>query len=202
MDALTLPLPQRRFVFLRHGQTEFNREGRFQGKIDVPLNDAGHAQAQTAAAALAGVEFSRVVSSPARRVLQTVEPLLRNSALEMHVEDHLMEMSVGSFEGQLIADIRREHGLQDGELWLSILPADAERWQEFEVRVCAAVTAWTEMHSDETILIASHGLVFHALAHLLTGQKMFSGNAQAHIFEPGRNSWTVSAIGAASPVPA
>jgi broad specificity phosphatase PhoE len=189
-------LPKRAFFFLRHGETVYNREGRFQGRINVPLNSAGVAQAESAASVLAGRHFSRIVSSPAQRVLQTVQPLTQTDAVPLHIEDHLMEFFVGSFEGKLIAEIREEHSLGGSDSWLSILPADAERWHEFESRVCSAVARWTDRHANETLLIASHGLVFHALALALTGKKVYSRNAEPHLFEPVGDGWTIAPISA------
>lgn len=187
-------LPAHEFIFLRHGETEYNREGRFQGRIDVPLTDAGVAQAESAADVLVNRHISRVVSSPARRVLQTVQPFLQADDIPLHIEDDLMEFFVGGFEGKKVADIRQEHGLDQGESWLSVLPDDAERWPEFVSRVCSAVARWTEQHAGETILVASHGLVFHALAEELTGKKLFSRNAEPHRFVPVGDAWAVSSV--------
>jgi probable phosphoglycerate mutase len=181
---------------LRHGETAYNQEGRFQGQIDVPLNRAGALQAESAANALADWSISRIVSSPATRVQQTVKPFLNGGDFPLHIEENLLELSVGSFEGRLIAEVRQEHGLSEGDSWLPILPADAECWQEFESRVCSAIASWTERHANETILIASHGLVFHVLVKALTGEKMYSRNAEPHHFEPVADGWIVSPISA------
>lgn len=189
-----MTLPKHEFVFLRHGQTEYNRERRFQGHRDVPLNDRGVAQAASAAGLLAKRQISRIVASPARRVQQTIEPLLQASQLPMHIEDDLIEFFVGSFEGRLIADIRQEYGLdEEASLW-SILPDDAERWSGFVSRVVSAVARWTEQHAGETLLIASHGLVFRSLAETLVGEKLYSRNAEAHHFRPVGDEWIVSAV--------
>jgi len=187
-------LPKREFIFLRHGETAYNREGRFQGRIDVPLNSAGVAQAESAADVLAKRQISRVVSSPARRVLQTVQQFLQAEEIPLHIEDDLMEFFVGGFEGKQVADIRQEHGLDRAESWLSVLPDDAERWSEFVSRVCSAVARWTEQHTGETILVASHGLVFRALAEELTGKILFSRNAESHRFSPVDDGWTISPV--------
>lgn len=189
-----MDLPERAFVFLRHGQTEYNREGRFQGQIDVPLNDTGHAQARSVVHALREIPISRIVASPARRVLQTVRPYEEANDLPVHVEDGLMERSVGQFEGQLIESIMDLNQLGPDDSWLSVLPTDAESVQAFVPRVCSAVRLWTEKHPDDLLLIASHGLVFHALAEMLTGDRSFSQNAEAHFFRPENDGWSVSAL--------
>jgi len=187
-------VPECKFIFLRHGETAYNREGRFQGHINVPLNRTGLAQAELAAGLLADRQISRIVSSPARRVLQTVRPFINASEVPLHIEDDLMEFFVGGFEGRSFASIRQETGLREGESWLSVLPDDAECWNGFVSRVCSAVAHWTTEYSDETILIASHGLVFGALAEVLTGTRLSSQNAKPHHFRPVGDSWAVSVI--------
>jgi broad specificity phosphatase PhoE len=187
-------LPKHEFIFLRHGQTEYNREGRFQGHLDVPLNDRGVAQAASAADLLANRRISRIVASPARRVQETIAPFLQTSQLPLHIEDDLMEFFVGSFEGRLLADIRHEHNLHDDASLWSVMPDDAERWPEFVSRAVTAVASWTEQHAGETILIASHGLVFRALAESLVGKKQYSRNAEPHFFSPVEDGWAVSPL--------
>ena len=187
-------LPSRRFLFIRHGETEYNRQGRFQGKINVPLNENGHAQAIRASDILARVGVSLVVSSPATRVRQTLAPFVRHSQLQPQFEEQLLEMSVGAFEGRLYSEVRKEHGLEEGESWLSILPEDAESWRDFVDRVVSGVARWIEKNSDETILFASHGLVFRALSQYLKGTPMQSGNAQVHVFEPYSTVWNITPV--------
>ena len=158
-----------------------NLERRFQGSIDVPLNDAGMAQAKEAARVLSAYKISRIISSPASRVLQTAS-FIASIETTVHVEKDLMELHVGSFEGRCIETIRKEHGLGEHESFLSILPEDADKWHEFVPRVCAAVQRWTDRHASDTLLIAAHGLVFSALAITLTGKRQLSGKAVPYHF--------------------
>lgn len=191
-----MKLPPREFIFLRHGETDYNRERRFQGRIDVALNATGRNQAARAAAILAGENISRVVASPARRVLQTVEPLLQVREMPLHVDDDLMEFFVGGFEGRLIAEIHDEHGLGDEGSWMSVLPNDAGSWEEFVSTVMAAVARWTGQHPGETVLIASHGLVFQALSESLLGERLTSRNAEPYRFRPLQSGWAASPLSA------
>ena len=64
-------IPRRQFFFLRHGQTDWNREDRYQGITDTPLNDRGVAQAHAAAAALMDSNIDRIITSPMMRSLKT-----------------------------------------------------------------------------------------------------------------------------------
>lgn len=188
-------LPRRAFYFLRHGETQFNLERRFQGTIDVPLNENGVAQAKTAADVLAGHEFTRIVSSPANRVLKTASFTAEASGAPMHVDTDLMEFNVGSFEGQCIVTTKRAHGLSEDDSFMSILPDDADKWHEFVPRICAAVKRWTDRQAEETLLIAAHGLVFRALTVSLAGEHLVSQNAEPYFFQPNGGGWDITRLG-------
>lgn len=198
LDTPTVPadlLPQRAFYFLRHGETQYNLERRFQGTIDVPLNENGVEQAKRAAEILAGKGFTRIVSSPANRVLKTASFTAEVSGAPMHIDADLMEFNVGSFEGRDIIETKRAHGLDEDASFMTILPHDADNWHEFVPRICASVRRWTDKHSQETLLIAAHGLVFRALTLALADQHLVSQNAEPYFFEPTTNGWSIVRLG-------
>ena len=190
----THPLPSRAFYFVRHGETQFNVERRFQGSVDVPLNDNGVQQAKRAARVLSGHSFSRIVASPASRVLTTAGFIAGYDETPIHIEQDLMEFHVGSLEGQCISSTMKLHGIESGASILSILPDDADKWHEFVPRICSAVSRWTDRYADETLLIVSHGLVFRALTEILLGQSKMSKNAVPFEFKPGPAGWTLSEL--------
>jgi broad specificity phosphatase PhoE len=72
--------PSRSFLCVRHGVTEWNRQGRFQGRTDVPLNDEGISQAQAAARLLQAVPFDFIVSSPLARAAKTAKIIAATSS--------------------------------------------------------------------------------------------------------------------------
>lgn len=189
-----MQLPERDFYFLRHGQTEYNRDGRFQGKVDIPLNDTGLQQAETVIDALHGVTINRIISSPATRVKQTIQPYQEKHNLPVQIEKDLMEFYVGSFEGEYIRTILDKFKLKAGDSWLSVMPEDAESWDDFVPRVCAAVRHWTGQYPEETLLFAAHGLVFRALTEALTGTAANSLNAASHHFKRSGDGWAVSTV--------
>ena len=189
--------PRRTFYFLRHGETEFNHAGRFQGRIDVPLNDTGLQQAETAAGRLSALGISRIVASPAQRVLQTAEAVAALSSASIDIDDDLLEFQVGSFEGKSHETIRQEHGLGKKDSLFGVLPDDADNWHEFVPRVVSSVRRWTEKYESHTVLIAAHGLVFRALALALTGKEMISQNAEPFRFVLEEKGFRVERISTA-----
>ena len=87
---------------VRHGQTDWNVEGRYQGRIDVELNEKGIEQAQKIREKLNGVKFDKVFSSPLKRAIKTAEIITSNDII---VDDRLVERCNGELEGKLKSDI-------------------------------------------------------------------------------------------------
>jgi len=97
----------------RHSQTEYNREGRMQGRLDSVLTDFGRAQAGAMAALLHGLIPDsapwRIAASPQVRAKATAGIIGERLRLPVTLDDRLMEISVGAWEGHLIDDLRRRH---------------------------------------------------------------------------------------------
>jgi probable phosphoglycerate mutase len=120
---LGTPLPPRRrgprLLLVRHGETDWNRQGRFQGQIDIPLNDNGRRQAEAAARFLADVPIDRAYTSAMARPRQTAELILAaHPGVPLTATTGLLEIGHGLWEGRLEAEI--------AEGWPSLL-ADWKR---------------------------------------------------------------------------
>jgi len=96
-------------IFIRHGETAWNREKRFQGHSDVPLNERGLLQAELLAGALQRERVSKLVSSPLIRARQTAEIIGARLDLAVEVMRELTELSFGEYEGELESDLRMKH---------------------------------------------------------------------------------------------
>lgn len=92
----------------RHGETEWNREGRYQGQRESALTATGRAQAEALAGAFAGVALDRIVSSPLGRCVETALPLARGHGLHLERDARLIEIAHGDWEGRLRSDIQRD----------------------------------------------------------------------------------------------
>lgn len=86
-------------VLIRHGLTDWNAAGRFQGQHDIPLNEIGHLQAASMARAVSAMGPQVLYASPLTRTRQTMAPLAEATGLEVNHDDRLMEIHVGQWEG-------------------------------------------------------------------------------------------------------
>lgn len=94
-------------VVWRHGRTEWNDAGVFQGQADPPLDAVGHVQAKAAAAALAALSPARIVSSDLARATETAAYLAELTGLPVETDARLREMDVGEWSGRTRAEIAR-----------------------------------------------------------------------------------------------
>jgi glucosyl-3-phosphoglycerate phosphatase len=97
-------------VLWRHGQTTFNAERRFQGQLDVPLNEVGRAQAALAARYIAALRPSEIFSSDLSRASQTAATLSRLTGLSVKLDPDLRERAGGAWEGLSDVQLREEYG--------------------------------------------------------------------------------------------
>ncbi|MGB7440646.1 MAG: histidine phosphatase family protein [Coleofasciculaceae cyanobacterium] len=100
-----------RLLLVRHGETEWNRVSRFQGGIDVPLNDNGRRQGQLAAEFLKDVQINFALSSPMLRPKETAESILKfHPDIQLDLQASLKEINHGLWEGKLQSEIEQEYG--------------------------------------------------------------------------------------------
>lgn len=187
-------LPSRSFFFLRHGQTDWNAQGRIQGHTDLPLNATGVAQARAAAARLAGQGIDCVVSSPLARAHSTAGFVAERLRLPIHLDDDLKERSFGAFEGGIIDEIKRAHGIAPEQPISLILPPDAEQWPQTLSRSRAVVAKWLTAHPGKTMLFVSHDGLFRALHEHLLGTRPGATHATPYRFAPAADGWAVTEL--------
>lgn len=146
---------------VRHGQTDWNLEGRYQGQSDVPLNENGFVQAMQLAEQLKGETFAAIYSSDLLRARQTAQPVAKMLGMPVQIEPRLREINQGEWEGVLVEDIRARYA----ELWsqrtvdpASVRPPGGETVGEVAARVYAALDDIARLFPTERALIVSHGL--------------------------------------------
>jgi broad specificity phosphatase PhoE len=147
----------------RHGQTDWNLEGRWQGQSsDAPaLNETGKTQALAILEQAKDLDISAVYTSDLQRAQQTAEAVARPLGLPVTVEPCLREMDLGAWEGMLYDDIRsqfpREYAQRTHDPIHTPAP-DGESPLNVAERVIPAVEEIAARHPAESVLIVSHGI--------------------------------------------
>lgn len=158
-------------LLARHGETDLNREDRWQGRIDAPLNAAGQAQAQRLADQLPpGIEA--IVASPLQRARQTAEPAARRLGLPIAFEDDFRERDFGVFDGLTGAEAAvqfPELAARNAAYRWDLEPPGAEPTRAVVERVARGLERLRTQHAGRTVLLVSHGFVVRCLRHLLDG---------------------------------
>jgi probable phosphoglycerate mutase len=183
----------RRVVCLRHGQTLWNVERRFQGHTDIPLDETGVAQAARAAGLLAYLRPDVIVSSDLQRALHTARALGGVTGLDVAVDKDLRERGGGEWEG-----LTRE---QISTGW----PREFAAWEapggeevaDVAERVSAAVRRWAaRLEPDGLLVVVSHGAAIRLGVAKLMGlpQEHWPalgglGNCSWSVLEEGRKGW-------------
>jgi alpha-ribazole phosphatase len=150
-----------RFCLIRHGQTDWNREGRYQGQSDVPLNETGRTQAYNIARQLDHQAFAAIYTSDLRRARETAEIIANALHLSYLLDSRLREINQGEWEGQQVEVIKARYA----ELWnrrtedpASVRPPGGETVGEVASRAATAMDDLAHLHPGASILVVSHGL--------------------------------------------
>jgi broad specificity phosphatase PhoE len=146
-------------LLARHGETDWNREGRWQGWADPALNETGREQARVLAEQLRHTPFDAVYSSDLQRAFETAEIVAAPHDLVVVADPGLREIDVGSWSGLTRAEL--EERFPNGDR------PDGETREAHAARVLAAVERIAREHSEERILLVTHGGTMRAVrAHV------------------------------------
>ncbi|MBV8699088.1 MAG: histidine phosphatase family protein [Bradyrhizobium sp.] len=186
--------PSRAFLFARHGATDWNRDGRFQGRTDNPINDEGIAQAFAIARRLRRMHVDQIVTSPLLRAVKTAEIIAAASATPVAADDDLIAFNYGNLEGQVVTETMRAHGLKTVQDLVSILPPESEPWASVCERVLRCVCRRVADCPQGTVLFVSHDLMMQALSTKLCGRWFTNRYGTPYRFAPTDAGWVVDEI--------
>ncbi len=166
-----------RFILVRHGESEWNRIGRYQGQLDAPLSDLGLRQAEALATRLATEKLDAIYSSPLQRARRTADAIARfHPALTIQEDPALLEIHHGDWQGLFAADVRERYAgaleewrtyptrcqMPNGESFSNIL----KRTLNFRERMAR------EHHPHATIVLSTHDVVVKILVAEAIGMHM------------------------------
>lgn len=158
------------FYLVRHGESQYNAEGRIQGQLDVELSSAGRRQSLALAAALADKRIEAIFTSPLKRAAETAQPIAEALGLALQSDDRLREIHAGIFQGLLWREIESAHPVAAAQ-WLKqepdfVVPGGESRRALMTRGTCALTYIRTLPYS--AVAVVSHGgLLSAALKGLL-----------------------------------
>ena len=157
-----------KIYLIRHGQTDWNLEGKFQGREDIELNESGISQAITCGKAIRDQSFGAVITSPLSRAKRTAEIIAEYvDVKQVIIEETIIERDFKKVSGMTPSE--REAFYASGE------KDDKEPWENLCNRMIASVKKYAEQFKDENIIMVSHGASINAVLSVLSNGKTGTG---------------------------
>ena len=191
MPTATHHLPRAsQLLVVRHGQSVWNAENRWQGQADPPLSDLGEEQAREAATRLGGMRFSSVVTSDLQRARRTAEILAEALGLDVRLEPGLREIDVGDWTGLTRAEIeaRWPGELADWSEGRSESPLGGETRTHLAERARSTLTRLAAgVPPGDRLLVVSHGALIRNLDRVLGLEPQSMPNLAGRWYEADGN---------------
>lgn len=183
-----------RICLIRHGETDWNLQHRYQGQVDIPLNALGRRQAALLAESMQAESWDVIVSSPLSRALDTARAVAGAVGLggtDIATDPRLVERAYGKAEGLTLAE--REATWPGGN-WPGL-----EEWEHVSVRAMTALTELAEAHRGKRILVVCHGGLINAVLATLTEGELGTGktvidNTSRTTLDVRGDAWEIVAV--------
>ena len=181
-------------ILCRHGETDWNVHGRYQGRTDVPLNERGRQQARDLARRLVEYRIDVVYSSTLERAYDTALEIARSRSLEVRRDPRLDEIDQGLWEGMRHDEIMLRHpeklaAWQDHPIDLRL--PEGETLEEVRVRVREALDDMMLLHQGHVICVVAHSVSMAVVKHELQGLSLRDALASL----PANASWERIPVG-------
>ncbi len=180
-----------RLYFMRHGETVWNTERRYQGMTDIELSKEGLRQADCAAKRFKSIKIDKIYCSPLKRAMATAKPIAEEKGLDINVEDSFREICFGEWEGKTVPELTKTYGeeyinfIKNPHLYGFPGEGDIDRVKE---RLRVGIDRIIE-NDDGNILIVSHGGIIRLMIMYIMGldnswfTKMWINNTGISIIE-------------------
>ncbi len=193
------------FFVIRHGETDWNLNGRWQGHADVPLNQVGRVQARRLADRLLrdGARIDAIYSSDLKRAWETARAVAAALDLAPRLDPSLREIDVGSWSGLtstevLARDTDTYERIKSGE---DVARGGGERFLDLYTRVVAAAERLAAEQAGRTLAVVTHGgpvraLILHAARDMagVKAQSLHIGNTSITVLTHGQDGWQLGRI--------
>jgi len=169
------------FIIVRHGYSQFNKEGRYTGQLDIPLDEVGILQAKlNAEFVMQNYRIDAIYSSDLKRAMETARPVAEALQLPIHPEKDLREIHAGSWHGRIIEELKVKHG-EEYRRWMAGTDngdsGDRESRAKLRDRSLAVFQRIAETEEGKNVLVVTHHgviteLVREWLGPLWKGKKL------------------------------
>lgn len=170
-----MPEPVKLYL-IRHGQTDLNRDMRFRGHADAPLNDAGKYEAVGAAKLLVGAELSRIYTSPMPRAAQTATAIAVTTGARVETDDDFADIDYGLWQGLTVEEVAERFGQSALDAWRedpgSFVFPEGESMASVRDRLEPALFRVASTENDGAVAVVSHLAVLKISFVILMGLDM------------------------------
>jgi broad specificity phosphatase PhoE len=192
----------KRLLLIRHGQTDWNMEGRWQGMVDIPLNPEGRDQALALADHLSEHPITAVYSSDLQRAYQTALALGERKGLTVQTDARLRELNLGVFQGLTHAEISERYPVEMAAMrddYMDFVMPDGESRRAMQARAAAALDDILAREPDgaEIAVVTHGGTIRVILLRLLNDDPQVTrlpiGNTSITMLETDGQGWRLLA---------
>jgi broad specificity phosphatase PhoE len=195
-------------IFIRHGETVWNTEGREMGQLDSALTARGMQQAEAIAERLRGMVFSMLYSSDLGRAIKTAECISRHTGHRVQKDIGLRERHMGIFQGLTRAEMAARYpnewaSYNSAEKFTYVIPTGESQKQRL-ARSVEVMDRLADKHPDETIVVVSHGGILRGFFEHVLGlepgneHRFKRRNATFNSFTKKEGHWSLEVWGDAS----
>jgi len=179
-------------ILVRHGQTAWNKEERFRGRADLPLDETGIKQVEAAANKLANCGAKAIYSSPLQRTMMTAEPIAAKLNLTIQPLEGLIDIDYGAWQGLSTEEVLE----QDANLYQQWIRTpqnprfpDGEGLQDVRDRVVTVINKVLSEHAGQTVILVSHVVVCRVFICTVLGLD------NSHFWQIGQDVNAINTIG-------
>ncbi|MBI2668819.1 histidine phosphatase family protein [Candidatus Woesearchaeota archaeon] len=169
-------------LLARHGETDYNIQGRLQGQLPNPLNSTGERQVEEQAKELAKIPFDVIISSDLERSLQGARTHADLVGLGVTVDPQWRERNFGRHEGKLVTEIRsdqQDYNALVKHFYECNCP-EGESLHQFQDRILDAIRQTHSQYNGKRVVVHTHGGVIMAAINILLGERLELTNAHPH----------------------
>ena len=192
------------FLLVRHGETDLNREGRFRGRIDVPLNATGIVQAEDCARRISAEwRVHAVYASPLARAVATADPIARAAGVGVVRDPAFIDLAYGEWQGLTLEDVRQRWP-ELAYAWETTpertSPPGGEALLDAQTRAMDGLRRLASSHGQATVVVVSHDVIIRLLlvgvlhAPLTSLSRIDQGTGAVNVVRASEGRFTIARV--------